>query len=260
MKLSLTNTFLLALAALPSLSLQYTPSSKRQENNTTEPGAALVNYGILLFPAFDLVDIAGALEALQFVALSRQRLNLYIISATGPGPISMAPVTMNAFNSSFWPSITATHGVAEARALDLDVLMVPGGPGVRNANGTQPLVDFIRDKYESLDYLLTICTGAGLAARAGVLDGKNATTNKNAWNTIRAMGPDVNWIAPARFVRDGNVWSSSGVTAGFDMMYEFIKEMHGEPFADKVHNIMEYDPRPDDFDPWTDRYNITHTV
>ena len=66
--------------------------------------------------------------------------------------------------------------------------------------------------------LMTICTGSGIAARAGVLDGHLATTNKNAWATMKAMGPKVNWVSPARFVIDGKIWSSSGVSLVFSRL------------------------------------------
>jgi transcriptional regulator GlxA family with amidase domain len=257
-----TTAVVALLGSLASLASAFVPThGLHARNESGTPGTALVNYGILLFPAFDLVDIAGAVEALSFVSLMQQHTNLYLISAAGPGAVSSGLVNkaMNKFDSAFETSIVATHGLDEAKTLNLDVLLVPGGPGVRDLNGTQSLVDFIADIYPTLDHLVTICTGAGLAARAGVLDGRRATTNKNAWATITAMGPDVSWVAPARYVVDGNVWSSSGVTAGFDLMYKFVADMYGDALAEKVHNIIEYDPRPADFDPWTDRFNITHT-
>ena len=62
--------------------------------------------------------------------------------------------------------------------------------------------------------LLTVCTGAGLAARAGLLDGKKATTNKAAWDWATSQGQATAWQKEARWVEDGNVWTSAGVTAG----------------------------------------------
>lgn len=137
-------------------------------------------------------------------------MNLYLIAET-MDPVTSQPssAAMNTYNSSFWPVILPTHTFATAP--ELDVLLVPGGPGVRAPN-LQNITDFIADQYESLEYLITICTGAGLAAKSGVLDGRRATTNKSAWSTITAWGPNVDWIRQARWVVDGNIWTSSGVS------------------------------------------------
>lgn len=77
-------------------------------------------------------------------------------------------------------------------------------------------VDFIAAAYPKTKYLLSICTGLMLTARTGILDGKRSTTNKRAWDTAIPNGPHVKWVALARWVVDGNFWSSSGVSAGTD--------------------------------------------
>jgi transcriptional regulator GlxA family with amidase domain len=72
--------------------------------------------------------------------------------------------------------------------------------------------DYVIEKLPSVRYLLTICTGAIFAARGGVFNNRRATTTKNAWNLVTAHGENVTWVAPARFVIDDNLWSSSGVS------------------------------------------------
>ena len=72
------------------------------------------------------------------------------------------------------------------------MLLVPGGAAARSPDlGTE--IEFIRAVFPKLQYLITICTGAGIAAQAGVLDGRRATTNKAAWGVITAMGREVRW-------------------------------------------------------------------
>lgn len=80
--------------------------------------------------------------------------------------------------------------------------------------------------------------GAGLAARAGALDGKFATTNKHAWAEIVPLGPRVNWVAVARWVEDGNTWSSAGVSAGIDVTLAWISKVFGESVALGISNNM----------------------
>lgn len=112
------------------------------------------------------------------------------------------------------PKIEATHTFETAPALD--VLLVPGGFGnllLDQANNTV-IEDFIANRFEWLDYLLSVCTGALSLAKAGVLDGRRATTSKAAWSDPTRFGDGVNWVPNARWVEDGKIWSSSGVSAG----------------------------------------------
>lgn len=161
----------------------------------------------------------------------------------------------NKLNSHIQVSVLPTHTFATAPA-DLDVLLVPGGGDPRVDNPA--MVDFIRARYPDLQYLITVCTGAGYAARAGVLDGKRATTNKAAWEGVTGISDAVEWTAPARWTVDGNVWTSSGVTSGIDLILAFIEDKFGAAHAHKLQGIMEQkrttDPCDDPFTAW---FNIT---
>ena len=140
---------------------------------------------MVLFKSFDMIDIFGPLDPLFHLAFSEQ-LNLALIADT-LDPVSVAPVTaaLNRENSSFWPSINPTHTFDTAPE-DLKVLLVPAGSGSHLGN-VSTSIEFVAKTYPKLKYLITTCTGAGIAARTGVLDGRGATTNKAAWNTIAAM-------------------------------------------------------------------------
>lgn len=165
---------------------------------------------------------------------------------------------LNKQGSSFELSLNPTH-TFDTAPNDLDVLLVPGGAAARAGTLTAE-IDYVRKTYPGLQYLITVCTGAGIAAKAGVLDGKRATTNKAAWATITAMGPGVEWTSPARWVVDGNVWTSSGVTSGIDLIFAFIESVYGEEYAHRLQGVTEHkrtlDPCDDPFAAW---YNITPT-
>ncbi|KAK3385473.1 class I glutamine amidotransferase-like protein [Podospora didyma] len=158
------------------------------------------------------------------------------------------------------PSIIATHTFADAPALD--ILLVPGGMGVdvlAQANNTS-VEDFIRRRYDQgLDYLLSVCTGAILLARSGVLEGRRATSNKGAWAGVTRTGKNVTWVPTARWVVDGNVWTSSGVSAGMDMAYAFLSHIYGkdDEALIKVMNAIEYAPHAD---PSWDAFSVVHKV
>ncbi|KAL2265369.1 hypothetical protein VTJ83DRAFT_6469 [Remersonia thermophila] len=238
---------------LPNTSAKPPPPLPLKPQPTPQPPRRI---GILLPRAFSVLDVFGPLEIFQ--ALSRQtRLELVLLSRDGAA-VTTEPANpaMNKHNSSFFPAVPATHSLAAAPELDL--LVVPGGMGARSPD-LAPEVAFVRRAFGRLDYLVTICTGAGIAAQAGVLDGRRATTNKASWATITAMGPKVKWVSPARWVEDGKVWSSSGVTAGLDLAFEFIRKKYpnGTAIADFIAGNMEH-TRVTDWrqDPWSEMFGV----
>jgi putative intracellular protease/amidase len=106
---------------------------------------------------------------------------------------------------------------------DLDVLIVPGGVGAYyEPPAMLDAIEFIRETYPRLQYIISVCVGSTLLARAGILDGKRATTNKSVWSWAVSQGPKVDWVPVARWVTDGNIWTTSGVTAGMDGTLAFV--------------------------------------
>lgn len=193
--------------------------------------------GMVVFPGFQALDVFGPLDALNLLSLSH-RLNLSVIS-TDLQPVSTKPrsSSMNLYNSTFGEFILPTHSVGATP--ELDVLIVPGGLGTR-APDLYSLIEFVGKVYPSLKYLITVCTGAGIAARSGIMDGRKATTNKAAWNATTHLRPQVLWQKEARWVVDGNIWSSSGVSAGIDVTLAWISHVYGDTQAQKIANGMEY--------------------
>jgi putative intracellular protease/amidase len=138
----------------------------------------------------------------------------------GPVTSGMPPHVMSPggppvdFGHMLRPNVIATHGFGDAPALD--VLLVPGGMGnmALEQAGDKSIENFIARRFNRLDYLLSVCTGAASLANAGVLSGRRATTNKGQWNWVTSHGTGITWVPTARWVQDGKVWTSSGVSAG----------------------------------------------
>jgi len=199
-----------------------------------ETEANTLRVGVVLFPGFQALDVFGPVDCLNVLSWSHS-VTLALLSSTLEPVTTKPPASPNALGQSVVP----THTFRTAPSLDL--LFVPGGLGTR---GSSPVIEetiaYIRDVYPTLKYLITVCTGSGLAARAGVLDGKRATTNKMAWGEITALGANVEWVPRARWVVDGNVWSSSGVSAGIDVTLAWIGKVYGSEVAGKIANGMEY--------------------
>ncbi|KAJ2905230.1 hypothetical protein MKZ38_005932 [Zalerion maritima] len=220
-------------------------------------------YAMLLFPTFDMIDVFGPIDALNILSKISYQMTLYLVAET-MDPVSTAPLNMtkdNPLNSSFFPTVNPTHTFGDVPD-DVDVVIVPGGPGVRQPAGIAPVQEWLRKVFTGPSrpkHLLTICTGAGLVAETGLLDGKRATTNKFGWAGMLEMGPNVTWVSPARFVRDEYIWSSSGVTAGLDLIFEFIKVEYSAYKATRISGIIEHDLLPADEDNWADIWNVAAT-
>lgn len=185
------------------------------------------------------MDCLNVLSWSHFVSLA-------LLSSTLEPVTTKSPVSPHALGQEVIP----THTFRTAPTLDL--LLVPGGRGTRGSSpAIEEAITYIRDVYPTLKYLITVCTGSGLAARAGVLDGKRATTNKMAWDEITALVENVDWVPRARWVVDGKVWTSSGVSAGIDVTLAWIEEVYGREVAQKIANGIEYtrheDPSHDPF-------------
>ncbi|KAJ7216411.1 class I glutamine amidotransferase-like protein [Mycena pura] len=136
---------------------------------------------------------------------------------------------------------TKTYAEVRASGKQYDILWVPAGPSVVNIDRTPPEeIEFIRVQAPRAQYIISVCTGALQLALAGVLSGRRATTNKAFYRLITAStAKDILWVPKARWVVDGNVWTSSGVSAGADMALAFLEHLAGAKLARQVREIVE---------------------
>ncbi|KAI0883735.1 class I glutamine amidotransferase-like protein [Annulohypoxylon maeteangense] len=202
-------------------------------------------FAVALYPGFQALDVFGPLDILNLLS-KRTPLSLAILAPTLAPVSTRTPVSGHTASQSVVP----THTYADSPS-DIEVLLIPGGPGTRDPKYVGEVEDYVRKAFPNLRYLLTVCTGSAIAAHAGVLDGRRATSNKRAWDWATSQGPHVNWVPRARWVADGNIWTSSGISAGIDMMYAFVAEHFGEEVAGDLADVAEYvrntDPDNDPF-------------
>jgi putative intracellular protease/amidase len=180
--------------------------------------------GAVLFPEFELLDVYGPLEML---GLLRERVSITML-AEKPGEI---------------PSGQGPKGVADVSLADvygLDLLLVPGGWGTRTEVHNQPFLDLLRARAQEARFVASVCTGSALLARTGILDGKRATSNKLAFAWVTTQGPKVTWIREARWVEDGVIFTSSGVSAGMDMTLGLIERIFSRAVSINVARLAEY--------------------
>jgi transcriptional regulator GlxA family with amidase domain len=135
----------------------------------------------------------------------------------------------------------------------LEVLLVPGGPGTRREIENPALIAWLATRGAEAAIVTSVCTGAALLARAGLLDGQEATTNKQVFAWVAEQGPRTAWVRRARWVDDGRVVTSSGVSAGIDMALYLVERLAGAEVAERIATSMEYrrhrDPADDPFAP-----------
>lgn len=119
-------------------------------------------------------------------------------------------------------------------------LLIPGGAGTRREISNQEFLSEIKKLAADAGFILSVCTGSLLLAKTGLLDFKRATTNKRVYNWVTRQAERVHWVQKARWVRDGNIYTSSGVSAGMDMAHGFIADNFGIEVARKIANGIEY--------------------
>jgi putative intracellular protease/amidase len=127
---------------------------------------------VVLFRAFDMIDIYGPLEVLQ-AAGRYHKIDFALISET-MDLVTTEPMaaSMNPMNSSTWPTVAPTHTFETAP--ELDVLIIPGGAGMRSPYLNKTL-KYIKETAPKVKFIITICTGSALAARAGIMDGRKVS-------------------------------------------------------------------------------------
>ena len=197
--------------------------------------------GALIFPGFELLDLFGPLEML---GLLNDHFELSLVAE------NLGPVQSN-------QRVAASADITIDQGAQFDLILVPGGAGTRREVENNAILDWIAQASENAEYSLSVCTGSALFARAGILDGKRATTNKAAFSWVAKQGPRVEWVKKARWVESGNFITSSGVSAGMDMTLGAIALMHGSETAEKVAMWSEYTwHRSKDDDPFAQIHGL----
>ncbi|MGE0829008.1 MAG: DJ-1/PfpI family protein [Hyphomonadaceae bacterium] len=180
--------------------------------------------GFVLFPNLTQLDFTGPLQVLARLPKAKTHI---IAKSREPVP------------SDCGLSLVPTATFAEAPALDL--LCIPGGFGVDAAIEDAETLDFVRRQAAGATYVTSVCTGAFILGAAGLLRGKRATTH---WAYHRYLARFGAIPVAARVVRDGNLFTGGGVTAGIDFALTLMAEIAGADVAQAVQLGLEYDPQP----------------
>ncbi|HZP57701.1 MAG TPA: DJ-1/PfpI family protein [Dehalococcoidia bacterium] len=189
------------------------------------------NVALVLFPDFEELDFAGPWEVFGMVErYIDQGWRVYSVAAQRP---------VRAFHG-----MTVEPDFLFGEAPPADLICVPGGVGTRAAMKDEALIGYIRRTGGAAQHVTSVCTGALLLHSAGFLDGRRATTHWGAIGELRALGRGTEVVEGARWVHDGNVITSAGVSAGIDMALYVVGELISPEARANVRKFMEYDPAP----------------
>ncbi|KQP41543.1 hypothetical protein ASF49_17425 [Methylobacterium sp. Leaf104] len=180
--------------------------------------------GLLAFPDVQQLDLTAPYEV--FVGIPEARVHLV---AADRGPVTSST------------GLVLAPTLAMADCPQLDVLCVPGGLGVNPLMRDAAVLAFLRDQAARARYVTSVCTGALVLGAAGLLRGRRATTHWASLDLLAAFGA----IPVAeRVVRDGNLLTGGGVTAGIDFALTLAAELSGQPAAEAIQLGLEYAPAP----------------
>jgi transcriptional regulator GlxA family with amidase domain len=193
--------------------------------------------GILLFDDAEELDFAGPWEAFTMAnevsaIAGREKVHDVVLIAERDAPVRCAK------GMRVLPDCTTgdvTH---------LDVLLVPGGIGTRREAANEALLSWIANVAKTCSWVTSVCTGALLLTAAGPAKGKRVTTHWAFVDQLRARAEAAEVLENIRFVRDGNVVTAAGVSAGIDMALWLVGQLHSPQFARSVQRAMEYNPAP----------------
>ena len=195
--------------------------------------AEIKRIGIVLFADVEELDAIGPWEVLAYWTRSFPE-DLYTVSA-----LSASGGLVRCANGLV---VQADHSYADAPAYE--VLVYPGGQGTQPQIHDQAQLDWVRRRRGNVPLMTSVCTGSLVYAAAGLLKGRPATTHWRSLDLLAELDPTIDVRADERFVDDGDIITSAGISAGIDMALHLVKRLAGIERAREVRRGIQYDPTP----------------
>ncbi len=181
---------------------------------------------IVLYPGFTALDFIGPYESLRWLPDAEVRFVWH-----QPGPVTADSGVL---------VVGATHSFDETPSPD--VILIPGGFSTMEHARDEKVLDWVRRAHRTATWTTSVCSGSVILAAAGVLDGKRATSHWAALPVLKTFG--VTPVGDERVVRQGDVVTAAGVSAGIDLGLWLAAQIGGEDRAKAIQLSMEYDPQP----------------
>ncbi|WP_287128536.1 DJ-1/PfpI family protein [Candidatus Cyanaurora vandensis] len=185
--------------------------------------------GVFIFDAVEVLDFAGPFEAFGVAGVGWDKPPLQVFTVAE----QLRPVL--ARNGL---SVNPQYSFSDCPALD--ILVIPGGYGTRQLVNNPTILDWLQQIAPQVEIILSVCTGSLLLAKAGLLTGLQATTHHLALDYLQALAPDTQILPGERWVDNGQIITSAGVSAGLDASLYLVGRLLGEAQAQTTARYMEY--------------------
>jgi transcriptional regulator GlxA family with amidase domain len=190
--------------------------------------------GILVFKDVEVLDYCGPFEVFSVTRLNEQKRR----EEPSPFHVFLVAAGKDILTTSGGMKVVPDYGFADCPPLD--ILVVPGGWGTRAAMNDERLIGWIAARAKQVETLASVCTGALLLGKAGLLDGKRATTHWRSLDWLQELFPKASVERDRHFVEDGALFTSAGISAGIDMALKVVARHYGEAIARGTARQMEY--------------------
>ena len=192
------------------------------------------NVAILIFDDVEVLDFCGPFEVFSVTgrAKKEQPFNVFTVAEKSDPILTRNHLSVN-------PRFTLAGSPAA------DILVVPGGLGTRREMNNPAVLDWVKEAASRAEVVLSVCTGALVLAKAGLLDGLTVTTHHVALELLKQTAPSCMVRADRRFVDNGKIITAAGISAGIDASLHVVGRLLGREVAQETARYMEYDWRPE---------------
>ncbi len=190
--------------------------------------------GILIFEDVEVLDFCGPFEVFSVTRLNEEKRR----EEPSPFDVFLVAETKSPVLTTGGMKVLPDHDLETCPALD--ILIVPGGWGTRKEMHNARLLEWIAANAKGLETLTSVCTGALLLGKAGLLEGKRATTHWRSLDWMQALFPKVSVEKDLHVVEEGALFTSAGISAGIDMALKVVARYCGEAVAKTTAKHMEY--------------------
>jgi len=193
--------------------------------------------GIFIFNDAEELDFVGPYEVFTMI-------NEILEYQKKPNAVKVVLISEHGNDITGKKGMRVGAHAAMADIKKLDVLCIPGGQGARAQIKNEAVINWVKTIAPSCEWVTSVCTGSFILAKAGLTKNKKISTYWAAFDEFRSLGLEGELLPHIRYVRDGNLVTSAGVSAGIDMALWLTGQMFTPTSARAVQRGMQYDPAP----------------